>query len=203
MKSVKKRIWTLVVFLLAAFGIYMALDLLNAFGFLHLPMSNVNSDWLAIVADVLLTVGLFAATYILLNSREVRNAQNAQDAVDVMLRLTYETCQSQIAILENPELRMYAVKRTDFNAYGDGPVITSFKQAPYTHDDLIMSYVEKGLLTGQRLDEYFRIKNDYHSYVNNVITFFDHHEIVAPLEQKLKKELADAVSSLQKVESYR
>lgn len=159
-------------------------------------MENVKTDYLNTVSNLLVTIGLFAATYILLNSREIRKEQHAEDSINAMLRLAYNDCLTQIDSLMDSELIMYIVKKVDFNACLDEPVVRNIKEAPFTYHELIMSYVDKGLLSGSRLHSYLHIRNDFYTFVETRITFYDHPEMVYAIKAKLESDIAVEVQSL-------
>jgi len=200
MNNPKSRIIKLVAILLLVFGIYAVLDCTNALTHIRLPMNNMNVNYFGTVSNSLVTIGLFVATYILLNSRQVKKDYFAQEAVDVLLRLSYESCQKQIEFLSDHTIPMSLVKKTDFNDYKDSPAMAHVKHFPFSHNDLIMSYVDKGFLSGKKLETYLTIKSEYEHYVSMAVTFYDRIELVLPVKNKLISLLSTVLREFEKEE---
>jgi len=193
--STKGKIGLLILNSVSVVCLYIFLDYINILKCVGLSVSRINISLLSLVLNICMIIGIFIATYILIDSREVRKDRNAYAAVKVMLGIAYKTCIEYIGLLDNPEHMQAIVKRCDFNKYGDGEVEVNLKKAPFINQSLIMSYIEKGLLSQKMLEDYLAIKHDYEAYVTMAITFFDDRSLSAEMRSNLIKRLNEAVIS--------
>ena len=185
-----------VIFGVMLFAAYLLGDILNIPSRMGIPIDNINMAALPVIVNAFFTIGALMVAYVLFDRREIRKARNAQEAVKTILRVTFNSCLKEINLLSNPVVLNAVVKRTDFNAYGDGEVIANIKKIPFIHDDLLMSYIDKGLVSGEMLETYLQIKNEYQSYINLPVTFFDHPEVYVPERNKLIAKIEAALKEV-------
>lgn len=195
MKAHKQAIMKFIMVVLICWIVYIVLDLVNILKITGIDCSNINTDLLSIITNIALTVSIFGATYILINSREIRQGQNAQEAVNVMLDITYSECEKTIRMLLDDEWLQIIVSKVDFNS-NDDETLTSVKQGPFSYDSLIMGYLDKGLLTGELLQDYLTVKNEYLAFVTMTVALFDHSELFSPRASDLLDMIKEARSKL-------
>lgn len=196
MKAHKRAIIKFVLVVLICWIVYIVLDIVNILRITGIDCSNINTDLLSIITNIALTVSIFGATYILINSREIQKGQNAQEAVNVMLDITYCECEKTIKMLLDDKWLQTIVSKVDFNSNDGGEALSSLKQGPFSYDSLIMGYLDKGLLTGELLQDYLTVKNEYLAFVTMTVALFDHKEVFAPKASDLLDELRVARSKL-------
>lgn len=193
MEKPSKKIRILILILLAIVVLYLLLDIHNILGLIGISSSTLNIELLSVLIDILIAVGIFAATYILLDSRSVRKEKNAIDAINVILQLSYKNCRAHVQMLQDQEIRNKLAERVDFNAYGESEVSKSLKKSPFEYHDLLLSYIDQGFLSGEMLKQYLAIHGKYCTYITNLIIFFDQPAFLLPLERELLELLDKAI----------
>ena len=187
-----KLLKTLVIILIVLF-FYIIVDVSNLLSIVGVPVENINLSTLQVVINILLTIGIFASTYILINRHEIRRIDNCANIANIMIQRSYRECLSYIQFLQEQETRDRIAKRIDFDSYGESEVTSNIKTMPFEDHEQIIGFASQGVILGKSFEEYISIKNDYCIFVTNAIIFYDRPEMLTPLADKLKKRISMAL----------
>ena len=185
LSAISKTILHSVVFFLS----YILLDYYNIPTKLHIDISQINTDFLSITANVSIAIIIFALGYYLIEQWNLRKLQNQKATAEIFLCSIYEECLDSIKLLDMPTVVQTLFLQTDpnenYNALDHLSPVMKYSQITFMNESQLMSYFESGVLSPQQFQLYLSIKSSYCHYVTRRILAFDRPELCTKKREQL------------------
>ena len=171
MKNKKARKCLIVVVIVLI--VYFLLDLINIPSLFHIPIPNINNDYLELVINSAVVIVLYIISYFYVDTKEDTKEKNSRDTIRILMQKSYNECLENIGMLENQAiLENHIIPKIDFNAT-KSEVTSNFLNNPFILVDSMIQTTSGCYLEKDELKIYLDIKKNYQYYVNMRITFFD------------------------------
>lgn len=148
----------------------LVVDYFNIPSKLGFNIRYLNLDLQAIVLNSLLTVGMFALAYYLIDQWEAKKHNNKTEIANQLLLTSYELCESNIEDLDNhPVIKKMLIEsrqKKEGKRVLDIEYFNNFENLPFENHDLIIQFCAEGILTKAQYKEYMSIKSLFSTYIS-------------------------------------
>jgi len=171
-----------VIFLLDGFNMpsYIAQNIMN----------NINWSLWPIVISTILTVSLFYATYVLVDKYQKQRAMNKETTAKYLIALLYNDYEETMYVLGNDMLKDKINSSVDFDQpVNNSELFINLTKSSDIQFESLKSFLLDGTLGTDIVEDVYRIRSNFNSFVSFAITFFDHPEAYKELRSGLLKDI--------------
>jgi len=197
-KSLKKnkRIITTLCLLIVIVLVLFVIDFFNIPSKWGLNPSVINMDFWSMFLSNGVVISLFIITFVLFDRKKLEKEKLAEYAGIVLLRDTYQRCESFILILKEMIKTNDEDKKTE--KFSDNQ-LRFIADEPFKDNDKIFEYLGNGHIPRKRYENYKEIKQSYESIINIKTINISVPELEKKLFDKLEIDLNNEQKDLKSI----
>lgn len=197
-KSLKKnkRIITTLCLLIVIVLVLFVLDFFNIPSKWGLNPSVINMDFWSMFLSNGVVISLFIITFVLFDRKKLEKEKLAEYAGIVLLRDTYQRCESFILILKETLKTNDEDKKTE--KFSDNQ-LRFIADEPFKDNDKIFEYLGNGYISRKRYENYKEIKQSYETIINIKTINISVPELEKKLFDKLEIDLNNEQKDLKSI----
>ena len=196
-KSLKmnKRIITLCLLIVIVL-VFLIFDFFNIPSKCGLNPSVINMDFWSMFLSNGVVIALFIITFVLFDRKKLEKEKLAEYAGIVLLRDTYQRCESFMLILKETLKTNDEDKKTE--KFSDNQ-LRFIADEPFKDNDKIFEYLGNGHISRKRYENYKEIKHSYESIINIKTINISVPELEKKLFDKLEIDLNNEQKDLKSI----
>ena len=103
-------------------------------------------------------------------------------------------------MFDNPKMMNAIVRKVnpDEIITDDNP-FRRLEGSPYENETILMDLFKEGILSKAEYNEYFKIKEEYHTFMTTVIVFRDDMDMINSMKKDIKNSLLNAINKKKEV----
>ena len=191
-ESISKR--RIIGIAIALIILYLVLDYFDILSSLGVKTTKFNSEFMGIFINAFVVIGLYIFSFLYIDRKNEIRIKNQESIANALLLQIYEECYRIVKMFDNPKMMNAIVRKVnpDEIITDDNP-FRRLEGSPYENETILMDLFKEGILSKAEYNEYFKIKEEYHTFMTTVIVFRDDMDMINSMKKDIKNDIKNTL----------